>query len=245
MQLRPRSQNQSMTQQWTIPDYSVRISKRAKQVTIRVSPYTGLEVVIPVRFNKSKIPDILRSKARWIEKNLGNIQPVEPLKRPDFINLDLLTEYWRMEYKYAPNEKTKVVQQNGVLLQVTGSVDDPIVVAAALNQWIQKKAKGSLVSWLNRISKELSLPFNRVSVRRQRTKWGSCSGKKSISLNRNLLFVTPPMARYVLVHELCHCLILDHSDRFWSLLERYEPDARQTAGRMRDSSDLVPLWAQV
>ena len=150
-----------------------------------------------------------------------------------------------MEYKDAPNEKTKVVQQDGVLLLVTGSVDDPVVVARALNQWIQKKAKRFLVTWLNRISEELSLPFNRVSVRRQRTKWGSCSGGKSINLNRNLLFVTPPMARYVLVHELCHCLRLDHSDRFWSLLERYEPDARQTAGRMRDSSDLVPLWAQV
>lgn len=234
-----------MTPRWTIPDYSVRISKRAKQVTIKVSSYTGLEVVVPVRFNKSKIPDILRSKARWIEKSLGRMQPVEQLKRPDSIQLDLLTEFWRVEYKAAPDEKTKVLEQDGAVLLVTGSVEDPVVVAGALNQWIQKRAKGFLVSWLNRLSQELSLPFNRVSVRRQRTKWGSCSGAKSISLNRNLLFVTPPMARYVLVHELCHCLRLDHSNRFWSLLEQYEPDARKTAATMRDGSDWVPLWAQV
>ena len=234
-----------MSQKWTIPPHKVRVSKRAKQVTIKVSTYTGLEVVVPVRFNKSKIPGILHSKARWIEKNLGRLQPVEELKKPDCIQLNLLSEFWHVEYDHSLDAEIKVLEQDGAVLLVAGSVEDPKDVAGALNQWIQKRAKGFLSIWLNRLSEELSLPFNRVSVRRQLTKWGSCSGEKSISLNRNLLFVTPQLARYVLVHELCHCLRLDHSDKFWDILEEYEPNARQTAVTMRNGVDWVPLWAQV
>ena len=128
---------------------------------------------------------------------------------------------------------------------LTGPVKDPVLVADSLNQWLQKRAKAVLVPWLGRLSSELSLPFNRVSVRRQRTKWGSCSAEKSISLNRNLLFLPLPLARYVLVHELCHGRRLDHSKKFWNLLETFEPNSRQAAAKVREAADSVPRWAQV
>ena len=234
-----------MSQDWVIPDYSIRVSKRARRVTIKVSSGAGLEVVIPVRFKRSEIPKILQSKADWIRKSLEKTRPVERLKRPDTVHLGMLGETWSVQYFPSDNQRVKVSELAESLLLCSGPVDDPVTVAVALNQWIQKRAKAVLVPWLNRLSLELSLPFSRVSVRRQRTKWGSCSAKKSISLNRNLLFLEEPLARYVLVHELCHGSRLDHSDRFWSLLETFEPNARETAVKVRDASVLVPRWAQV
>ena len=234
-----------MSQWWTVPNHKVRVSKRAKQVTIKISTHNGLEVVVPTGFDKSTIPEILRSKARWIEKNMIHMQPPENLERPDTIQLNLLSEFWHVEYDYSPSEKINVLEQDRTILLVTGPVNDPAAVASGLNQWMQKRAKRFLGTWLNRLSKELCLPFNRVSVRRQVTKWGSCSAERSISLNRNLLFVTPQLARYVLVHELCHCLRLDHSNKFWDLLEKYEPNARETAAKMRNGIDWIPLWAQI
>ena len=234
-----------MSQDWTIPAYNVRESKRARQVTIKVASWTGLEVVVPVGFKRSEIPKILRSKARWINRSLERTHPVEELKRPESIHLGLLDETWRIEYSPSPDQCVRVSEQTGNVLLVTGPVEDAVVVAGALNQWLQKRAKDVLVPWLGRLSRELSMPFTRVSVRRQRTKWGSCSAGKSLSLNRNLLFLPEPVARYVLVHELCHCRRLDHSKSFWSLLETFEPDARQTAAKIRESAESVPRWAQV
>ena len=234
-----------MIQDWTIPAYTVRESKRARQVTIKVASWTGLEVVVPVGFKRSEIPKILQAKARWIKRSLERTHPVEELKRPESIRLGLLDETWSAEYSTAPDQRVQVLEQSGNVLQLTGSVEDPVVVAGALNSWLQKRAKDVLVPWLGRLSGELALPFSRVSVRRQKTKWGSCSAGKSISLNRNLLFLPEPMARYVLVHELCHCRRLDHSKRFWSLLETFEPDARQTAAKIKESAESVPRWAQV
>ena len=234
-----------MTQVWTIPDYNVRESKRARRVTIRVSPVSGLEVVVPVGFDRSEIPEILQSKARWITKTLARTQPVEELRRPVSIGLRLLGETWRTEYLHSPGNQLYLSERDGRILSLTGLVEDPILVAAALNRWLQWRAKDVLVPWLHQLSTELSMPFNRAAVRRQKTKWGSCSAERSINLNRNLLFLPEAMARYVLVHELCHGRRLDHSDRFWRLLETFEPNARQTAAKIRDAAEFVPRWAQV
>ena len=234
-----------MSQDWTIPEYSIRESRRARQVTIKVSSWTGLEVVVPVGFKRSEIPKILQARARWIQRSLARTHPVEELARPESICLGMLDETWSAEYRIAPTERVKVSEQAGNVLLLSGPVDDPVPVAGGLNQWLQKRAKDVLAPWLGRLSEELSLPFSRVSVRRQMTKWGSCTAEKSISLNRNLLFLPEPMARYVLVHELCHVRRLDHSKRFWSLLETFEPNARQTAAEVRLEADSVPRWAQV
>lgn len=225
--------------------YCVRESKRARRVTIRLSSWAGLEVVVPVGFDRSEIPGILRSKADWIIKNQELTGPVEELERPTSIGLELLDETWRPDYSPAPGNQLNLSERQGHVLSLTGPVDDPVAVAAALNQWLQQRAKDVLVPWLHQLSTELSLQVNRVAVRRQKTKWGSCSAQKSISLNRNLLFLPEITARYVLVHELCHVRQLNHSEKFWRLLETFEPKARQTAKKIRDAGKLVPRWAMV
>ncbi len=234
-----------MTRDWTIPAYNVRESKRARRVTIKVSSQAGLEVVVPVGFDRSGIPEILRSKTGWIIKSLERTGPVVALKRPTSIHLRLLDETWRAEYSLVRGARLDLSERGGRVLSLTGPVDDPVTVAAALNQWLRWRATDVLVPWLHRLSTELSLPFSRVTIRRQKTKWGSCSAEKSISLNRNLLFLSEAMARYVLVHELCHVRQLDHSEKFWGILETFEPKARWTAAKIRDAAERVPRWAQV
>ncbi len=155
-----------MADDWAIPAYSVRVSKRARQVTIKVSSLAGLEVVVPTRFKRSDIPDILRSKAGWIEKSLAKIRPAEELRRPDSFQLGLLGESWSVDYEPTTTERVTVSEQTGNSLVLSGPVAAPTTVAATLNQWLQKRAKSVLPPWLERLSEELSLPFSRVSVRR-------------------------------------------------------------------------------
>jgi len=234
-----------MAQGWTIPDYNIRESRRARRMTIKVSSWTGLEVVVPVGFNRSHIAEFIQSKSRWIKNALERSHPVEELKRPESVQLGLLNAIWSMGYCPSSENRVSVLEQPGNVLLLTGPVRRPATVAVALNQWLQKRAARVLKPWLGRLGAELSLPFSRVSVRRQKTKWGSCSAEKSISLNRNLLFLPEPLARYVLVHELCHCRQLDHSEKFWDFLETFEPNARQTAAKVREASESVPRWAMV
>ena len=123
-----------MNEGWSIPAHSVRESKRARRVTIKVSPRAGLEVVVPVGFDRSEIPEILKSKASWITKHLERARPDEELKRPVSIRLESLGETWLTEYLPSPAGHVKLSEREGRVLSMTGPVDNPVMVAAALNR---------------------------------------------------------------------------------------------------------------
>jgi hypothetical protein len=202
-----------------------------------------LEVVVPLGFDETRIPAILESKAGWISKHLGKTRTVEKLQRPESIELKSIQECWKVEYLAASEGGLTVHEGGDGALVVEGAVEDPLRVAGALNEWLQAKAGKILIPWLQELSRDLSLPFTRVAIRRQKTRWGSCSKQRSISLNRNLLFFPPQLVRYVLLHELCHTKQLDHSEKFWSLVEGYEPEARKRRREIEISGSEIPPWA--
>jgi predicted metal-dependent hydrolase len=92
------------------------------------------------------------------------------------------------------------------------------------------------------VARELGLGFSRIQIRRQRTRWGSCSATGTISLNVCLMFLEPAVVRYLFVHELCHTRHMNHSSRFWALVEHYEPDYRRLDRELLRGWQAVPAW---
>jgi len=82
----------------------------------------------------------------------------------------------------------------------------------------------------------------RMHLRRQRTRWGSCSAAGTISLNVCLMFQRPEVVRYLLVHELCHRRHMNHSARFWSLVASHEPNWRALDAELLRGWQNVPAW---
>ncbi len=78
--------------------------------------------------------------------------------------------------------------------------------------------------------------YNRISVKKQSTKWGSCSGKKNLNFNYKLLFLPQEMADYVVVHELCHLREMNHSKKFWDLVAKVFPNFKEIRKEMRGIS---------
>lgn len=80
-------------------------------------------------------------------------------------------------------------------------------------------ARRVLPDKLSLLSEKHGLPFNKVTIRRIRTRWGSCSTKKNISLSCYLLSLPDYLAEYVMLHELCHTVEMNHGEQFWALLD--------------------------
>lgn len=75
--------------------------------------------------------------------------------------------------------------------------------------------------------------FGTVRVKRQKTRWGSCSANGNLNFNFKLLFLPEPVRDYVIVHELCHLSQLNHSPRFWNLVAQCVPDYREQRAQLR------------
>lgn len=72
--------------------------------------------------------------------------------------------------------------------------------------------------------------------------WGSCTVKKDIQLNYKILFLPESLARYILIHELCHTIHLNHSMSFWKMVARYVPDYRAQIKALREADQFLPRW---
>jgi len=128
-------------------------------------------------------------------------------------------------------------------LLVFGKVEDEKACMAALQRWLHRRATEFLVPMLERMDKKTGLHFSRVFVKRQRTRWASCSKNRAISLNAKLLFLEPDLVEYCMAHELCHIEVMNHSQKFWSLVQYHSPDYKRHDYRLRDAWKSVPRWA--
>lgn len=88
-------------------------------------------------------------------------------------------------------------------------------------------ARNIIVSRLGELSQRYRFTYNKVFVRSQRTRWGSCSGQNNINLNVNLIRLPVELMDYIILHELVHTRIKDHSPRFWSMLGQYVDDPKR------------------
>ncbi len=98
------------------------------------------------------------------------------------------------------------------------------------------RAKKMIVGRVEYYNSFYNLKYNRISVKKQSTKWGSCSRKKNLNFNYKLLFLPQEMADYVVVHELCHLQEMNHSKKFWDLVAKVFPNFKEIRKEMRGIS---------
>ena len=111
-----------------------------------------------------------------------------------------------------------------------------------LRSWLKRAAQERLAPRLLQLAGELNYPVARVSIRCQRTRWGSCSTRGTVSLNCSLLFLKFEVVRYLFVHELAHTKHMNHSAHFWRLVEKIEPDYRRLDRELLAGWRTVPGW---
>lgn len=223
----------------TLPiKYSLRVSLRARYVRLAVKPYTGLEIVIPKRFPRHKIPHILLQHEAWISRQLQKqANSLAGAKLPDSIAFAMTGEEYSVDY--SPASRPKLVDLKNNLL-VHHQTD--LEAIRLLRQWMRKKAQQVLIPKIEALADEFGFQFKKIIVRSQKTRWGSCSSTGAISLNDQLLFLAPEIVRYLMIHELCHTRQMNHSRQFWALVARFCPDYRCYDKTLSKGREQIPYW---
>lgn len=241
------SGQREMSEEFTC-GYCVRVSDRARNVILRVIPGKGLEVVIPEGYDRRKIPEILARQRNWLERIAGRLTSRDPAATPaallpKSIDLPAVGTHHGVHYTKRCSPRLVLVESARGDLELSGDTDNAEGCLALLQRWLHHQARRSLIPWLDEVGKAIGMSCGTVQIRAQRTKWGSCSSRQTVSLNRNLLFLPPRLVRYLMIHELCHTRVPDHSARFWSLVEVFEASWRQLDREMNQAAEVVPRWA--
>jgi hypothetical protein len=230
--------------------YHYRRSARAKHVGLRLSRSAGLLLTVPRGVTLAQVDAVVFAKSAWISKHLDRFAAlppalptsVVPAPLPLTIDLPALGESWTVAYEPSgiSSVSLRVLAPGQLLLR--GAVADDELCRRALRLWLAQRAQVMLLPQLRELATVAGFRYERGQIRGQRTRWGSCSGRGTISLNWHLLFLTPEEVRYVLLHELCHTVELNHSPRFWLLLSQHQPDSESLRQGMRRAWQELPAW---
>jgi predicted metal-dependent hydrolase len=225
--------------------FVIRFSRRARRLAVKVFPHGVVEVVVPPRTARRRVDAFLRDHAGWIEearRQLGRGRAGLGLAPPDTIELDAIGESWTVRYLTGARAAPAVSAHPASRELLVPGADDDHARRSVLRHWLKQRAQETLLPWLNAVSGELGLPYASATVRRQRSRWGSCSAERHISLNCARLFLEPSLVRYLFVHELAHTRHLDHSRAYWRLVGRLEPDFEQLEAELSAAWRMVPAW---
>jgi predicted metal-dependent hydrolase len=237
------SQMPLWTDREAVSAWNVRISRRAKRMAIRVFPGGRVEVVVPAGAGLPAVERFVARHRQWAERRARELREVAPIatdRQPAKIRLELLDREWTVEY--VTGARRQLTEHDGARLRVQMPTVNERQVAQTLVPWLTRLASDELSQRLRPLAHEIGIDYARMSVRRQRTRWGSCSTRGTISLNVCLLFQRPAVVRYLMVHELCHRRHMNHSRRFWALVESLEPDWKSLDAELLQGWRKVPAW---
>jgi predicted metal-dependent hydrolase len=234
-----------------LPDYRIRESRRARHVSIKVHLNGDIEVVIPPGFDAAQVPEILHKRRTWlwqtvrqIEHKTAELDQEHFEVKPSQIDLRSCQQTWAVIYQASPSQRITLTQPSPRTLLMRGHVDNDDACTDLLRQWLTRKARAEFAPWLRELSFEVGLPFNKISIRGQKTRWASCSTHKDISLNYKLLFLPPELVHYVFIHELCHTIHMNHSKAFWRLVGEKQANYQGHRDHIRDGWRYVPRWVE-
>jgi predicted metal-dependent hydrolase len=219
--------------------FAVRVSPRARRLTARVHVGGRVEIVVPVGVNAHAVRDFVQRFTPWIDGKVAAMQalaaPSEPV--PASIEFAFTGETFAVEWRRGSTRRLAQAEDR-IMLQAA----DESGARALLQSWLKRAAYERLAPRLLQLAQDLNCAVARVSIRSQRTRWGSCSTRGTVSLNCSLLFLTWDVVRYLFVHELAHTKHMNHSASFWRLVEKIEPDYRRLDRDLLAGWRTVPGW---
>lgn len=229
--------------------YSVERTKRSRTLAIVVSASADVIVRVPYSAGLHLVEDFVREKADWIltkQKKFKKHISLHPKKQ--FKNGEkfyFLGEEAYLAISKGQKIRTKVSLNNEhIEIVLNENIEDDKVeeeISKALQKWYFKQAKDVISDRVERYSKVMDLYPSKVIIKNQKKRWGSCSFDGIVRFNWRIVIAPLDVLDYIVVHELGHLKVRDHSKKFYSLVEQVLPDYRLRRKWLKDNSLMLKI----
>jgi predicted metal-dependent hydrolase len=197
---------------------AVEVRERAgSRTTIQVLPSGVVRVTAPPGTN---IPTLLGKHAAWIERKRGEVMAIAGDREGQEGRILLDGRFFRLE----AGPSCAIREEEGMVSYTT---------PGELKLFLKDRLTRDLLPRLENQAARMGLSFTGLSVREQRTRWASCSPSGGISVNLRVLALPGAVREYLVVHELAHLMVPDHSRRYWKRVAEFYPDYRHAEEELK------------
>jgi predicted metal-dependent hydrolase len=215
-----------------VAEYRIRRSTRARRVRVTVDPDGGVTVTLPRKAPERAAAEAVKELAPWIARRRRVLASAaaEVARTPGTV------PYLGATLALQPQDGRTRVHRSGDVLLVPAHDARP-----AIERFYRRAARAEITPRLDAATARAGSAYTALTIRGQRTRWASCSSTGAMSFNWRLLLAPAEILDYVVEHEVCHLEVMDHSPRFWALLESRVPDWRAHAAWLRRYGSTLTL----
>jgi predicted metal-dependent hydrolase len=228
---------------------TVRESRRARRITLRVTCVHGaprVGMTVPTHTTEREILGMLKRNHRWVERMVSEQHAAARalgLRRPGHVPFEgamlrLVRE--RVDGRSRVRRSRTLTGE-----PVVGLFGPDATLAGAVERWLRDHARCRAREIVDGAPPTLAARVTKIRVADQRTRWGSMSPTGVLSVNWRLTLAPPEVLEYVVLHELCHLLEMNHSPRFWAHVSRHCPQWRTHRRWLREHGDELQAWTLV
>ena len=205
-------------------DFEVKRSTRRKTISLKIQD-AKVYLYVPFTLKLEKTLPFLLKKQNWIHANLQEQVKAESFLKKDFINGDgflFLGEPIQLKHK---KTKGKSIVLNGdvLLLCLPELFSDRESRVRMVKNWYRQQAVAYITERVAYWKPKIGVTIGGISVRTYKSRWGSCDSQGHLKFNWKLIMAPKFVVDYVVVHELCHRVYMNHSILFWQLVESHFP----------------------
>ena len=251
--------------------YTLIRSNRARRITIKIGGNTGLEVVVPLRGDLSRVPRFMREKEDWILRHVDNLTQ-KKAQRPRFedgARVSVLGEERVIRIFLGGGFRQALSVDNACRTGVAGErkkrasakevrplafkgetafygTPEIHVRAAsipeakkALEKHLRGVAEKCFAKRTALIASQMGTTFGRITIKGQKSRWGSCSRQRNLNFNWRLVMAAPEVLDSIIMHELAHTVHMSHGVRFYGLLEEHCPDHKRLSKMLHEAMFII------
>jgi predicted metal-dependent hydrolase len=227
--------------------YLVQFSSRARRITIKIKPDRSVEVVAPMRVSREEIRHLMGSKADWICAQVASTKRAVAVRRTfcdgetyPFLGGTLTVRVTRGGSMATAVRNEAVLEVNlpsGMLPSIEqGTIKNAVAIA------VKTETLRAAIPRVIHYASAFGVGAPQVNVRKNKGKWGFCTSSGNVTFASELCLLPPRLFDYVVAHEVCHLIVMDHSDRFWDAAKKVMPDCFDRRAELKRDSPLYRIF---
>ena len=216
----------------------IKTSRRSKSISLKIRN-GELEISCPYNTSEIFLKNLIERKKEWINKNIDRSRKNH--KKIDQISNGFITFkglVLQLIYKKSNFERITVEDNELKIFYSDKSKSKKLII-----EWLKLQANNFLRARLSFLSKRISIEFNSLTIKSYTARWGSCNIKGDIFLNWKLIMLPESVIDYVLIHELAHINVPNHSKEFWRLVKKKDPNYCKNKRWLKDNGSSFILFS--